>query len=475
MDASEKIGCGNLDISSLLPGTTDPFQEFSFLKTLFDCMPCGILVVDQNREIRMINNMLERVLGFQRKVVLGKHGGQILGCIYAHQECQEHHNCNSSQFCHDCEARRVALEALSGNQKQKIRVPLQLSIDGKVHDLELLMSAAPFDFQGERFAVLIMEDISKLDHLRVPQVETGFRGMIGRDDKMLELFDIIRKVGCFDFPVLIQGETGTGKELVALAIHKESPRAARYFVPVNCAALPSGLLESELFGHVKGAFTGATSDKRGRFQVADGGTLFLDEIGDMHPDLQAKLLRVIESGSFQPLGSNKTVKVNVRIMSATNKKLEEEVAAGRFRMDLYHRLSTLPINLPPLRERPTDIGLLAESFLQRAMGETGLSGILFSDEALEMMSNYFWPGNVRELQNAVHFALVKCSGKVIQPKHLPPALQDQVNQFTLHRRKLDMKAVQVVLDTTQNVAEAAEKLGVSRATLYRFVKKHTPS
>lgn len=475
MDVLEEKGCSNFDISSLLSDAADSCLEASFLKTLFDSMPCGILVIDQKREIRMINKMLERILGVQRKVVLGKHSGQILGCIYAHQKCEEHSNRDSSPVCTGCEAGKVALAALSGNRQQKIQVPFQLSINGKVHDLELLMSAVPFDFQREHFAVLIFEDIFKLHHLRVPQMETSFRGMIGHNGKMLELFHIIRKVGCFDFPVLIQGETGTGKELVAMAIHKESRRASRYFVPVNCAALPLGLLENELFGHVKGAFTGATRDKRGRFHVADGGTLFLDEIGDMHLDLQAKLLRVIESGSFEPLGSSKAVKVDVRVISATNKNLEEEVAAGRFRMDLYHRVATLPINLPPLRERPMDIGLLADFFLQRAMGEMRLSGISFSDETLEKMNNYFWPGNVRELQNAVHFALVKCSGKIIQPQHLPSALLDRIKQFTLYRRKLDMKAVQVLLDTTRNVAETAQKLGVSRATLYRFLKKHTAS
>jgi len=449
--------------------------EASFLKTLFDFMPCGVVVIDQNRRIRIVNNVVERIFGVTEKAVLGKHGGQVLGCIYAHHEDEEGNDCDSSHTCSECKARTVALEALSGNRKHKIKAPFQLSIDGTVQNLELLLSAAPFDFRGERFAVVILEEISKLNNFRLQKVESGFRGMIGRDAKMLDLFETIKKVGRFDYPVLIQGETGTGKELVALAIHNESRRSNKLFVPVNCSALPSGLLESELFGHVKGAFTGANRDKEGRFQLADGGTIFLDEIGDMPPDLQAKLLRVLESGSFEPVGSNKSIKVNVRIISATNKRLEEEVASGQFRMDLYHRLAALPIRLPPLRERLCDIPPLAQFFLDRATEEMGLDKMSISDNALRSMDAYSWPGNVRELQNVVHFALVKCPGRVIEPKHLPPALQGQVNKPFGRRLKLDKKSVQSALAETQNVSKAAKKLGVSRATLYRFMKKHMPS
>ena len=472
---SSRINVNFNDQSETDSSSPDPLEDPSFLKALFDFMPYGIIVLDQNGKIRTINNVLERILGFTQKSARGKHGGQILGCIYAHHEDEERHDCDSPYFCGDCEARRMALEALSGNRKHKIKASFQLSIEGKVHKLELLLSATPFDFRGERFAVLILEDLSKLDNFRFPEVKSGFSGMIGRDAKMLDLFETIKKVGRFDYPVLIQGETGTGKELVALAIHHESRRSNKYFVPVNCAALPAGLLESELFGHVRGAFTGANRYKEGRFRLADGGTIFLDEIGDMHPELQAKLLRVLESGSFEPVGSSKSIKVDVRIISATNKKLEEEVARGQFRMDLYHRLSVLPIHLPPLKERLCDIPLLAQFFLERATGEMALEKISISDNALALMDAYSWPGNVRELQNVIRFALVKCHGKVIEPKHLPPALQAQINKRFKRRPKLDKKAVQTALDETRNVCEAAKKLGVSRATLYRFIKKHMPS
>lgn len=446
------------------------FDEVSFLKTLFDFMPVGILVIDQQRNVRLVNNLLEKLLGVSQEAMLGKHGGEVFDCIYAHRHDSREHDCQASSHCRDCEVKKIAVEALAGNRKQKVKAPLQVSVKGKVQDLDLLLSAAPFDFQGERFAVVIIEDISRLSSLRQPQLDSGFRGIVGRDEKMLELFDTIRKVGQFDFPVLIQGETGTGKELVALAIHQESHRVDRYFVPVNCAALPAGLLESELFGHVKGAFTGAGKDKIGRFQVADGGTIFLDEIGDLHPELQAKMLRVLQAGSFEPVGSNQSIKADVRVISATNKNLEEEVTRGLFRLDLYHRLCVLPVSLPPLRERLDDLPLLADFFLERAADVLNLSRVNFSAGALALLRRHQWPGNIRELQNVVHFALVKSSGRTIQPHHLPLGLQQQ--KTGSRQRKLNEASVRKALRESANVEQAAQGLGVSRATLYRFLKKH---
>jgi len=224
-----------------------------------------------------------------------------------------------------------------------------------------------------------------------------------------------------DAPVLIQGESGTGKELVAAAIHNEGPRANKRFVAVNCSALPETLLESELFGHVRGAFTGAVRDKRGRFELADEGTIFLDEVGDLSPTIQVKLLRVLQEGTIERIGSERTLKVNVRLISATNKNLAEEVKKGRFREDLYYRLCVVPLQLPPLRERRTDIPLLANHFLKKALQERG-GEICLSPEAIERMVDYSWPGNVRELQNFIHYALVKCKGNILEVYHFPPAL-----------------------------------------------------
>ncbi|UCD85899.1 MAG: sigma-54-dependent Fis family transcriptional regulator, partial [Deltaproteobacteria bacterium] len=338
----------------------------------------------------------------------------------------------------------------------------------------LLVSAAPIEYDDKKQAIVILEDITELNQLRKRlKVEHSFAGIIGRDDKILELFDTIKELAEATVTVLVLGESGTGKELVASAIHNEGPRKDKQFVPVNCGALPDGLLESELFGHVKGAFTGAIRDKKGRFELADGGTIFLDEVGDLSPAMQVKLLRVLQTGCFERVGGEKTIKVDVRIISATNKSLEKEIAAGRFREDLYYRLCVVPINMPPLRERISDVPLLAEYFIEREAKRSGQEKISLSSEALAMLMDYNWPGNVRELQNVLQFALVKCHGQVIEPQHLPLTIQ-KADMTTLGRsqrkRKLTSKAVADALRQSKgNRLKAAKLLGVSRATLYRFL------
>jgi DNA-binding NtrC family response regulator len=298
---------------------------------------------------------------------------------------------------------------------------------------------------------------------------------------MQALYDLIPELAESAAPVLIQGESGTGKELVAAALHNEGPRAGKLFVPVNCGALPEGLLESELFGHVRGAFTGAIRDKKGRFELADGGTIFLDEIGDISAAMQVKLLRVLQKGAFERVGSEKTIKVNVRVISATNKDLQREIAAGRFREDLYYRLSVVPLVVPPLRERPNDIPLLAVHLLAQYAEGAGRQGAAFSPEAMDLMLSYHWPGNVRELQNWIQFALIKCKGGPIRPEHLPPvALHTGALLAGGHagagadprkgRMRLTAQSVREAIDRAGgNKVEAARLLGVSRATLYRFL------
>jgi DNA-binding NtrC family response regulator len=260
---------------------------------------------------------------------------------------------------------------------------------------------------------------------------------------------------------------------VARAIHQEGWRARGPFIAVNCGALPQGTLESELFGHVKGAFTGAIRDKKGRFALADGGTIFLDEVGELPLSTQVKLLRVLQEGTFEPVGSEKTVRVQVRVISATNRDLKEMVARGEFREDLYYRLCVVPIYLPPLRERRNDIPLLAEHFLCRYAAEEGRPGVRLSPEALAALMDYDWPGNVRQLKNAIRFALVKCAGEMIGPEHLPGEItREHPTVARRSRPRLTRERIEQALAAAGgNKARAAKLLGIGRATLYRYLRQ----
>jgi len=333
-------------------------NQKGFLKSLFESIPCGILIVDGDRRILAVNNVLEQTFGISEAEVMDHRGGEALRCVNAFKNPK---GCGFAEECITCGVRNTALEALSGNQIHRKKATFQLLVDGKTNDLQLLISAAPFDHEGQRLAVIVLEDMTELNTLRRRlKTDQSFAGIIGHDAKMQELFETIREVAEVDVPVFIQGESGTGKELVAAAIHNEGIRAKKPFVPVNCGALPEGLLTSELFGHVKGSFTGALRDKKGRFELANGGTLFLDEVIDLPKDMQSKLLRVLQEGTFERLGDEKTKSVDVRIISAANRDLKNEVKRGNFRDDLYYRINVVPIYMPPLRERKNDIPLLID-------------------------------------------------------------------------------------------------------------------
>ena len=312
-------------------------------------------------------------------------------------------------------------------------------------------------------------DVTDLISLKIQLGKlTSFSGIIGQDHCMLRVFEQIRELAVNDYSVLLTGETGTGKELVASAIHKESGRCGGAFVPINCGGLPEGILGSELFGHVKGAFSGAIRHKKGRFELADEGTIFLDEVADLPKSVQVMILRILQEGTFERVGGEKTESVNVRIISATNQDLKREVYKKNFREDLYYRLNVVPIHLPPLRDRKNDIPLLVNHFLQEAC-EQGQRTIEMSQEALSIMMDYNWPGNIRELQNAIHFALVKCKGKMIREEDLPLELREK-RPHRGPKRRLSSESVEAALERTDgNKAKAARILGVGRATLYRFL------
>jgi len=444
-------------------------NQDGFLKNMFEAIPCGVLIVDRDRRIRAVNNTIEQTFGATKADVINRRGGDIFKCINASKTPE---GCGFAEECRDCQVRKTALEAIAGKKLRRNKGNLHIYINGRASNMEFLISAAPFDHDGERLAIIILEDITELNSLRRRlKAEQSFAGIIGRNIEMNALFQTIRDVTDVNVPVLILGESGTGKELVASAIHSEGPRADKPFVPVNCAALPEGILESELFGHVKGAFTGAIRDKRGRFELAHGGTMFLDEVGDLPKTVQAKLLRVLQEGRFERVGDEKSISVDVRIISASNRDLKREVKKGNFRDDLYYRLNVVPIHLPPLRKRKDDIPLLVNHFLGNNIVE-GIKSEGLSKEALALMMEYPWPGNVRELQSAIRFALVKSRGEIIQPDDLPMELRDWVNTKPRRgpSRKLNRESVRAAMEKSGgNKAKAARILGVGRATLYRFL------
>jgi len=293
------------------------------------------------------------------------------------------------------------------------------------------------------------------------------KNIVGNSNKMREVYQMISQVARSNATVLIRGESGTGKELVANAIHYNSRRASNPFIKINCAALPANLIESELFGHEKGAFTGAIQQKPGKFEMADKGTLFLDEIGSITADVQSKLLRVLQEREFERVGGNRTIKIDVRIVAATNKNLEQAVMENFFRSDLYYRINVFPIYLPPLRERKTDILALADYFLEKYTRENGKEIVRFSTPAIDMLMAYHWPGNVRELENCIERAVLLCDGKVIHSYHLPPTLQTGEHSDTLPSQtiedaveKLERELIIEALKHNRgNLSQAAKTLG----------------
>jgi Nif-specific regulatory protein len=310
------------------------------------------------------------------------------------------------------------------------------------------------------------------------ELENKYRitNIIGNSNKMREVFQMISQVSKSNATVLIRGESGTGKELAANSIHYNSPRAKNAFVKVNCAALPTNLIESELFGHEKGAFTGAIRQKPGKFEIANKGSIFLDEIGSISLDVQASLLRVLQEKEFERVGGHKSIKTDVRVIAATNKNLEEALEQGLFREDLYYRLNVFPIYMPPLRERKTDILLLADHFLEKYALENGKEIRRFSTPAIDMLMNYHWPGNVRELENCIERAVLLCEEGVVHSYHLPPTLQTGVESDTLPELSLEEAVAnlerEMIIDALKNsrgnITQAADLL---KTTVRKFAYK----
>ena len=443
-----------------------------YWKSVVDTIQDGVMVVSPEGVIISVNRAFEEITGYRRKEIVG-------------QSCMTL-NCSSCEIARREQGGHWCFMFKKG-QLKKQRCSLTRK-DGRT--VQILKNASVLkDHRGVvTGAVETMTDITDLvaketqieTYRRELDAEDRFYGMIGVSAAMQRAFALIANAARSDAPVIIYGESGTGKEMVARAIHEAGNRSHQPYVKVNCAALNESLLESELFGHVKGAYTGAHKSREGRFEAADGGDIFLDEIGDLPLSTQVKLLRVLEEKVVERVGDNRTIPVNVRIISATNRNPPELIANGAFREDFYYRINVIPIHTPPLRDRIEDIPLLARSFFNRIQlkSDKPLDGI--AKAAMDRLLAYPWPGNVRELKSAFEFAFVSCPGGMIDPDHLPPQITDASPVCSdpapglaeslddLKRRRL----VDALARSDGNQSAAARLLGISRTSVWKQIKKY---
>jgi len=461
-------------------------EDRQFTKAFLNSLPVGVLIIQDAERIIAANSVIEKILNLSADDLVDKSVEQALGCahVLTHSKespkllgcpnCDNEEACGSLDNCIYCEIKSFALSALEKSNPIRDLIQMKLVMNGRVRNITLKIHAVPYAYRNTRLTTVLLDDMSALKDHPYTRERGDFHGIITKDVQMLRILDVIEHVAKTDLTVLIMGESGTGKELVARAIHKNSINCKGHFVPFNCGALPQGVVESELFGHVKGAFTGAHRDKKGRFELAHRGTLFMDEIAELTPALQVKLLRVLQDFRFERVGGETTIRPDTRIIAATNKNLEEETAAGRFREDLFYRLSVVPITLPPLRDRNGDIALLADHFLNRYSYEMYSKRISISGDALGALLIHDWPGNIRELQNAIKHSLINSRGRRIEMKHLPVhLLPSKPSKSKLVPRKTSLHLSDIheaMKKTGGNKRQAARLLGISRSTLYRHLR-----
>jgi len=437
------------------------------LKIILDNLDIGVLTVDRGGHITFFNNRAETITGFSRGDVLGKSCSMIFGSAAGHDLLL------LNETIADGQTRSTTEGEIKTRQGQAI--PMRADYMALKNEDGRIVGG-----------LVTISDLSlKYQFNSEIKGRYTFYDMVGKDPAIQKIFEIVPVVASSDATILIEGPTGTGKDVLAKVIHNASPRSKRPLVKVNCAALPDNLLESEMFGYVKGAFTGAEKDKPGRFQEADGGTIFLDEIGDLPLSLQAKLLRVLEDKEFYPLGSRKTTKVDVRIISATNQNLEQLVAEKRFREDLFYRLNVMRLDLPPLKDRRADIPLLISHILKRLCATRDTRIEKFSNDAMEVLLNYNYPGNVRELENIIEHAMIVCQDTIIQRKHLPLSLQGRISSALPEEekrafdREIEFSEKTLILDMLRkyswNKGQTAAALDMNRSTLWRKMKKYNIS
>ncbi len=432
----------------------------AFLRIILDSITEGVFTINKDRVITSFNQAAESITGFSREEAIGKKCFEIFQADICQESC--------------------ALARTLKTGKTVVDLPVNiLNAQGKVIPISVT-TAVLKDGQDRMIGgVETFRDLSPIEALRKEITKQyTLKDIISKSEALQKIFNNLPDIAQSDSAVLIQGPSGSGKELLAKAIHNLSPRKEKPFVAINCSALPETLLESELFGYVRGAFTDAKKDKPGKFAQADSGTLFLDEIGDLPLTVQAKLLRVLQEKTYEPLGSNVSKPVKARVISATNKNLKRLVLEGSFRDDLYYRLKVIQIDLPTLKERREDIPILIDHFINKFNLRTGKKITLVSPKVLQILMQYDYPGNIRELENIIEHAFVLCHGSTIQLSHLPPEIQGGTSEssdsqipFEKKLKAQEQELIQQTLDKYHgNRTLAAKALGLHPTTLWRKLK-----
>lgn len=441
-----------------------PLEQKDIFKIIFDSVGEGVFTTDHECRITSFNRAAETISGFAREETIGKYCFDIFRTDLCQTRCALRNTLKNGETISNV---RVTIVTQDG-RKAPISVSTMLLRDESKHCVG---------------AVEFFRDLSEIERLQDKISKLGGVGnLVSCNEKMQRIFKLLPQIAESDCNALIQGPSGSGKELVAEAIHKLSSRRQRAYIPINCAALPETLLESELFGYVRGAFTDAKRDKPGMFHLADGGTLLLDEIGDMPLALQVKLLRVLNNGEYQPLGSTRLLRTDARIITSSNRNLEEMIENGMFRDDLYYRINVINIQIPPLRERLEDLPLLIEHFVQKLRTKRNRDIRRVSKDVLRLLRGYDFPGNVRELENAIEHAFVICEGNVIETEHLPERIlkaarkADNDHRTPFNGNSSEEAIIREALVRNKGSRiKTARELGMDRTTLWRKMSKYNVS
>ena len=423
---------------------------------ILDSIGEGLLTVDKNFKINFFNRAAEQITGFKREEVLDQFCKHVFKCELCESKCP------------------IGLILETGNPLYDIRSSIEIK-DGTRKSIKLNAAILKNDFNQPTGGVISFRDLSEIELIRKDAGSAGnFFGIVGRGKAMQDIFNLIQEITDSDAAVLIQGESGTGKELVANAIQATGKRKSKPFVKVNCAVFPDTLLASELFGHIKGAFTDAVKDRLGRFELANEGTIFLDEIAEMPLQTQVQLLRVLQEGTFERVGESIHRRADVRVIAATNLKISEALRNSKLREDLYYRLNVIPIVIPPLRERTEDIPHLVNSFIKEYSKIYNKQISDIDNKVLDILTKYSWPGNVRELENVIEYMVVRTKEELLQFESLPSNMKTTPKTAASdagYRRENPSELIQLLEKHKWNKTKVAEELGIGRTTLWRMLRQ----